>query len=284
MNNDKQTVINSGQPSEFFLKAIRRILRPLVKTLIANGVTFPMLAEMLKHTFVDTVDKDFRLDPRKKPTASRISLITGVHRKDIKKFREQTEADDQAHGANSLGAQIIAKWLGDSDYNDKYGDPAVLARFKTKNNIPSFENLVRSISTDIRPRAVLDDLVKRKILCLGPYDTVILKQTAFVPREDMAELMVHYGRNIHDHIAAAGHNIAGGDKPFMDRSVYHYGLSRDAVRLLEKKIKKEGMDVLLDLNREAQQLIKSEKTPSDDNNRITVGIYFYAEKDSESKP
>lgn len=284
MNNDGHTVTGTGQPSEFFLKAIRHILRPLVKTLITNGVTFPMLAEMLKHAFVDTVDKDFRLDPQKKPTASRISLITGVHRKDIKKFRDQTEEDDQPHAANSLGAQIIAKWTGADEYTDVYGDPAVLARFKGKDNVPSFENLVSSISTDIRPRAVLDDLVERKVLCLGPYDTVILKQSAFIPREDMEELMVHYGRNIHDHLAAAGHNIAGGGNAFLERSVYHYGLSGAAVRLLEKRIEKEGMDVLLNLNREAQQLIKTENTSSEDSNRMTFGIYFYAEKDSECQP
>ncbi len=284
MKNDAKKATNSGQPSDFFLKAIRRILRPIVKTLITHGVTFPMVSEMLKHAFVDTVDKDFRLVPDKRPTDSRISLVTGVHRKDIKKFREQAGEDDLPHAANSLGAQIIAKWRGSSEYLDEHGDPAVLARFKTKDKTPSFEALVSSISKDIRPRAVLDDLVKRQVLSLGPYDTVILKQSAFIPREDMEELLVHFGRNIHDHLAAAGNNIAGVNKPFLERSVYHYGLSADAVKLLEKRAEKEGMDVLLNLNREAQQLLEAENKPLEGTKRVTFGIYFYAEDDSERKP
>ena len=281
MPNDIQTATDSGQPSDFFLRAIRRILRPLVKTLITHGITFPMIADMLKHVFVDVVDKDFRLDPGKKPTASRISLITGVHRKDIKKFREYAGEGDQPQAANSLGAQIIAKWRGASEYTDEHGDPVVLARFKTTGGGPSFEQLVRSISTDIRPRVVLDDLVKRQILCLGPYDTVILKQSAFIPKEDMAELLVHYGRNIHDHLAAAGNNIGEGGRPFLERSVYHYGLTGDAARLLEKRAEKDGMEVLLNLNREAQQLKETEKSPSEATKRVTFGIYFYAEDDNE---
>jgi len=284
MNNDKQAGINSGQPSDNILKAIRHILKPIVKMLITHGVTFPILAEMLKHVFVETVDRDFRLAPDKRPSASRISLLTGVHRKDIKKFREQ--AGDHAHPqmANSLGAQIIAKWRGSPEYTDGHGDPAVLARFKTTDNVASFENLVRSISTDIRPRAVLDDLVERQVLCLGPYDTVILKKSAFIPGEDMAELLVHYGRNIHDHLAAAGNNIEGGGPVFLERSVYHYGLTANAVKILEKRAEKEGMDVLLNLNREAQQLMETENTPAEETKRVTFGIYFYAEEDSEEKP
>lgn len=284
MKNDAKRAENSGQPSDFLLRAVRRILKPIVKTLITHGVTFPMVSEMLKHAFVDAVDKDFRLVPDKRPTDSRISLVTGVHRKDIKRFRENAGEDELPDTANSLGAQIIAKWRGASEYLDAHGDPVVLARFKAKDKAPSFENLVRSISTDIRPRAVLDDLVKRQVLGFGPGDTVILKQSAFIPREDLEEILVHYGRNIHDHLAAAGDNIAGGDAPFLERSVYHYGLSAKAVKLLEKRAEKEGMDVLINLNREAQQLLEAENAPSEETKRITFGIYFYAENDSERNP
>lgn len=288
MNNDAQKATSSGQPSDLILKAVRRILKPLVKTLITHGVTYPVVAEMLKRIFVESVDSDFRLTLDQRPTDSRTSLITGVHRKDIKFFRENPVEDDYPKVANSLGAQIIAKWMGSPEYTDDKGDPIPLVRFKTHNNTASFEKLVSSISTDIRPRAVLDDLLKRQVLSLGPDNTVILEQSAFIPREDMAELLVHYGRNIHDHIAAAGHNIAGDDtvgegSRFLERSVYHYGLTGNAVQLLEKMAEKEGMNVLINLNKEAQKLIGPEDTPSEDTKRVTFGIYFYAEDDSEQK-
>jgi hypothetical protein len=44
---------------------------------------------------------------------------------------------------------------------------------------------------------------------------------AFVPRDDFADLAYYFGRNLRDHIAASGHNLAGNEPPMLERAVYY---------------------------------------------------------------
>lgn len=68
--------------------AIYTVLRPLVGLLMEHGLTFPWLSGVLKSVFVDVAEKEFRL-PDKRQTDSRITLLTGVHRKDVRRIRRQ---------------------------------------------------------------------------------------------------------------------------------------------------------------------------------------------------
>ena len=67
-------------------RALRLLLRPLVKLLVEQGVPFGELAEVLKGVYVDVALRDFPLEG-KGPTDSRVTLLTGVHRKDVKRLR-----------------------------------------------------------------------------------------------------------------------------------------------------------------------------------------------------
>ena len=57
-----------------------------MRALIAQGVTAPALYRLLKRLYVEVAEREFRLDGER-PTDSRISLLTGVHRRDVKAFR-----------------------------------------------------------------------------------------------------------------------------------------------------------------------------------------------------
>ena len=76
-----------GGPSPALVRALRQVLRPLVRLMLAQGITYPYLLELLKGLFVEVADKEFRLDARP-PTDSRISLVSGVHRKDVSRLRQ----------------------------------------------------------------------------------------------------------------------------------------------------------------------------------------------------
>ena len=49
------------EPSSALLASIARILRPLVRLLIARGITLPAAVEMLKDAYVKVAVTDFRL-------------------------------------------------------------------------------------------------------------------------------------------------------------------------------------------------------------------------------
>jgi len=273
------------------IRAITNVMRPLVKFLIGRGITFPMFAEILKHIYVEVAAKDFKLSPEKEVTDSRITLLTKVHRKDVRRIRtEQQGFDVPDEGLEvsskkaSLGAQIVAKWLADNQYVDEQGEPKKLFIHASKaNGKPSFEKLVESINNDIRPRVALDEMLSQKMIVEGDDGIVTLNKSAFIPEEDFEDLMMHFDRNLHDHMAAAVHNI-GTDKSakkFIERSVYYKELTQSSIEQLEEIIENKGMENLISINKAAYDLAEEDQDKGNNNKRMTFGIYYYADGDDD---
>lgn len=259
--------------------AVSRAMRPLVGLLIEHGLTYPWLNQLLKSVFVDVADKEFRLTD-KRQTDSRITLLTGIHRKDIRRLRAGRKADNQDPPASVyLGAQVAAIWISDERFLDAAGHPRPLPRL-SRDDTPSFEELVTSINTDIRPRAILDEWLRLGAVEVDEDDFIRLKTEAFVPSHGFEEKAYYLGRNVHDHLAAARHNVQSGDPPFLERSVFYDELSVESAQELEALARVEGMKVLQQLNRRARQLQAADRRKSDSTtHRINFGIYFYREQE-----
>ncbi|MGY8991490.1 MAG: DUF6502 family protein, partial [Rhodospirillales bacterium] len=145
-----------SDPPSAIIKAINRLFRPLVRLLITYGVTYPSVISLLKRIYVEEAEQSFQVE-RKRQTDSRISLITGVHRKDVKRLRGSNSEVGQVPLPISISAQMVATWIGDPAYMDETDKPLPLPRLKPKDGSSSFEGLVESVSKDVRPRTVLDE-------------------------------------------------------------------------------------------------------------------------------
>jgi hypothetical protein len=267
--------LDQGQPPAVLVRAVRKLLRPLIRLLITRGITYPALIQMLKSLYVEVAEHDFALD-NKRQTDSRINLLTGIHRKDVKRLRQdQGDEDHIVPAAVSLGAQLVARWIGLEKYLDKDGNPRPLPRQATHDNELSFEQLVASVNKDIRPRVVLDEWLNLGVARLDDKNHVCLNTDAFIPEQGFDELAYYFGRNLHDHIAAAAHNISGLTPRQLERSVYYDGLTSASVKTLNTLAEKEGMKALQAVNRSALQLQKDDANKQDAFHRINFGIYFH---------
>jgi hypothetical protein len=272
-------------PPAPLLKAARRLMRPLVRLMMRSGLTFPILADTLRALFVEVAVNDILTDPKAR-TDSRISLLTGVHRKEIKRLRELPA--DIAGGVPdvvTLASQIVARWVGTEAFTDADGRPRVLSR--THPGVAdaglSFDALVASVTTDIRPRAVLEDLLGHGVVTMDSDDRVQLNIDAFIPRPGGEEQLFYFARNLHDHVAAAVANISAAGVPrFLDRSVHYDRLTPAQAKELEDYARAAAMRVLLEVNRRALELIES--TPDTGpaaQRRINFGVYVF---DGDEQP
>ena len=265
-------------PAVSLLKAARRLMRPLVRLMMRSGLTFPILADMLRSLFVEVAVNDILTEPKAR-TDSRISLLTGVHRKEIRRLRG-LPADLASEGFEAtLGSQVVARWVGTPTFMNEAGQPRPLVRVRQDrpNGEPSFEALVESVTSDVRPRAVLDDLRGHGVVLLDLHDRVQLNTAAFIPRPGGEEQLFYFARNLHDHVAAAVANISGSGAPrFLDRSVHYDRLTPEQAKDLEHYARTAAMQVLLDVNRRALEMTESSLdtvvlTPR----RINLGIYVF---------
>lgn len=118
------------QAPSFLLNAVRRIVTPVVRLLLHFGITFPVFAELIKRIYVDVADREFTL-PEREQTASRVSLLTGIHRQEINRLRETLRNESQspiekASAAAALSPRLLTAWTQDPRFLDDGAEPALL--------------------------------------------------------------------------------------------------------------------------------------------------------------
>jgi hypothetical protein len=248
--------------------------------LIQAGLTFPALVDLLRTLYVEVALRDLLLDPNAR-TDSRVSLLTGVHRKEIRRQRETAAAEPEPPTL-SVSSRVIARWLGTKALSDASGAPLPLPRTGAE---PSFETLVASVTTDIRARALLDEWLASGIAAIDADGNIRLEQAAFVPRGDREQLMFFFARNLHDHIAAAAANVvAAKTAPFYDRSVHYDGLSPEAARQVERAARAAADVALLHVNRDALTIADTDDAAAlpdgaPRRHRVNFGLYVYREEE-----
>jgi hypothetical protein len=251
---------------------LARLLRPLVRLCIRSGMTFPALAQLLRELFVNVAEHDFELTG-KEQTDSRVSLLTGIHRKEVARLRGAGAPVNETSATLSRTSAIIARWLAAPEFTDARGDPLPLPR-TAGDDAPSFEQLVASITKDVRPRAVLDEWLDRNLVTINDKEEIVLVDAAFVPRGEDDGKWHYLGRNLHDHIAAAAENVSAAPR-FLERAVHYDGLSRKLAKRLESRSRELAMDALKTANREANRAIAKDKGGDA---RWNFGVYIYSEE------
>lgn len=263
--------------SPALVAALRRVLRPLIKLMLAKGLTYPYLAEVLKDLFVQVAVCEFRIGAHP-PTDSHLSLVTGIHRKDIKRLRGFARTDTEfVPQSVSLGMRLVSVWAGDTRYLDENNQPKPLPRHIKEGGEISFEGLVAGVSCDIRSRAVLDEWLRLGIVHFDEANRVCLNAAAFIPANGFDEMAYYFGHNLHDHVAAAASNLLGGHRPFLERSVHYGELSAASIQKLAETSEQLGMKSLLAINEAAMQLEKEDACDNVPHYRMTFGIYYYSE-------
>ena len=263
-----------GAPPPALIAAINRLLRPLVRLLLHYQITFPQLAAMLKSIYVDVAENEFRV-PGKRQSDSRINLLTGIHRKDVKRLRSEPQETVTTPAAISIGAQLIAHWLGDEELREQNGAPKALT-VKTEGDAPSeFDQLVaRVVRQDIRPRVILDEWLRLGVAHLEN-DKVHLNTGAFTPEKGFDEKVFFFGKNLQDHIAAGTHNILGNKPSYFDRSVYYDGLSQSSIEKLTSLADELGMKALTEINKAALEFQKRDEQEQTASYRMNFGVFNY---------
>jgi hypothetical protein len=258
---------------------LRRLLRPLVRLLVAQQVQYPLVSRLLKALYIEVAAADFSLEG-KRLTVSRLSLLTGIHRREVKRIQGEADPGDApTPSAITLGAQIVARWTGEAPWVDEESRPLPLSRQAEGGTAPSFQELVNSVSVDIHPRSVLDEWLRLGVASLDDEGAVVLNAEAFVPNRGFEEKAHYVGRNLRDHLSAAASNLSSDESPFLERSVHYGSLPPDAVNELSALARVAGQEALVRVNDRARELKREAAERGDpvgpDHRRITFGVYEF---------
>jgi hypothetical protein len=251
-----------------FEKALRGILRPMVRAMMSNGITAPAFYRIVKQVYVDVSAETLG----EQATDSRVSVMTGVHRRDVKEFRALSDPNAaDVRRKVSILSTVVGRWLAGEDTLDPSGSPIPLPR--SGDTGITFETLVKSVSRDIRPRTVMDELIRQGIATLKD-DMVHLSVDALVGPADLDQRVLFFAQNVGDHMNAAVQNLLGEEPPNLERAVFYNHLSDQSVSLIETEARRLSNEALLSINKTAKALQDTDIAAKSGTNRFRFGVFF----------
>lgn len=201
-------------------------LRPLIKRLLASGVPFGRLEARLREVFVEVAETELAL-PGRRQTDSRVSLLTGINRKEVRRIRSVEQRKDGPRSFSmNYATSLISRWLTDPQSVDRSGRPRTLP-YQTERGA-SFMKLARKVTADLAPRVLLDELVRSGAVELKG-NLVVLKSDAYVPKREPSEKLRILGEDPPELIETILCNIfSEGSELLLQRKVYYDNLGSDA--------------------------------------------------------
>ena len=256
-------------------QAIRQLMAPLAALALARGVPYGTLDELLKTAFVDAA-RDAHPNLPAHRLVSRISTATGINRREVSRIT-QTRGE-LAAVRQSPATRVFTRWVS---------DPAFRARGKARGGTvmplprqgpaPSFEALAHSITRDVHPRSLLDELCRLGLARVDG-DTVHAVRDSFVPRADSARMLGFLGHNVGDHLRAAVANVLGDEPQHLEQAVFADGLSPESIAAFRATMRAQWKTLLAATAPALQTLIDADRAagrPQDQ--RVRVGLYTFSE-------
>jgi len=261
--------------------AILRLLRPLVRICLRNGLPYGAFADLAKRVYVEVAGAEFSL-PGRKQSVSRISVITGLSRKEVSRVRDLPSADDAVAVARyNRAARVISGWVRDPLFTEPAGGPA---RLPFEGEGASFTTLVRRFSGDVPPRAILDELLRVGAAELVDDATVRLLARAYLPATGEVEKLAILGADCADLIATIDHNLQGdADTARLQRKVAYDNLSEEAVARFRLLAARRAQVLLEELDEWLAEHDRDMNPGAEGGGRHRVGLGIYYFEDDLSK-
>jgi hypothetical protein len=259
------------------LRTASTMLLPLARWLLRHGVHYTSAAAALKPVFVEAARRELEATGAKL-TDSAVSVLSGVHRRDIRSLgRDDAGAADPQPKTPSVASQVFTRWMADPRFRDRRNRPMTLPK---SGEAPSFDALAREVSSDVHPRTLMAEMLRAGLVEVEG-DRVALRGEAFLPDAGFDDRAAMFSANLHDHIAAAASNLGSAEARFLEQSVFGSGLSARSTDALGETARHLWATAFESMVREATQRYEKDRAEPDARMRMRFGVYYYAEPDTE---
>jgi len=273
MQNDTQRKI---------LDAFLVALRPVAKILLRFGIGYREFSEVVKTAFVDVASSEYGL--RGRPTnISRVAVMTGLTRKEVRRIREQLKEDQLIVEVKSTPlSEILHRWHSEDDFLDKSGRPRVLD-FANQNG--SFADLVKRFGGDIPPGAMRTELKRVGAVEESENGQLKVLRRVVSPADDEDTLITAVIHAMYPLAAAIGHNLTR-DRDSKDSGWPQINTYSRSIRKSDMpRLRRISFDRLTEVAQSFDDLFMAYETlqengdEQDESNVVSVGVFYFEEHD-----
>jgi hypothetical protein len=243
------------------------------------GIGYREFAEISKCAFVDVATSDYGL--RGRPTnISRVAVMTGLTRKEVKRLRDKLSSGMQAQALRVIPpAEILDKWHSDPSFVDQNGRPLDIPFDGSE---VSFTSLVKKFGGDIPPGAMRTELKRVEAIAESEDGSLRVVKRFFRPVELDDQLERALSQAIYGLGQAVNHNMgASADDSWVERIAYSTKIRpSDAtrVRRISQDRAAEFVESIDDLF-SAYETIYSEDEVAESQTVVGVGVYYFEDSD-----
>lgn len=257
--------------------ALQRLLTPIVRILLRYGISYKTFSDIAKRVFIAVVREDFAL-PGRKTTVSRVSVVTGLARRDVSRLMSEDSPDDSPiRERHNRIRRVTAGWSNDKTFQQKNGKPRTLP---LEGNTGSFTALVRTYGNDVPVRAALDELIRLGVVDHSRDDRVRLLAQAYIPAKGELEKIEMLGSDVADLAAAIDHNLqAPPEDATFQRKVIYDDLPERVIDQLRSAANEKAQSVLEQMDRRMRRYDRSTRVAPNGSGRkrLVLGVYVHEE-------
>lgn len=265
------------------LKACRHFMVPVARFMLAIGVSYKEFSEISKLAFVQVASDEHGLRGRK-TNMSRVSVMTGLNRKEIKKLRQRLLFEDwELKSELSKPVSVLAKWFTDPTYVGKEGTPKSLAFDSSEVDKVSFSTLVREVGGDIPPGAMLRELARAGCIKESKQGVWKAIKRQYSPAGIDEFQVQRFGECLHDLANTMTTNYLAKqnrDERLFEFRAWANGVNLEAMDELRKLVSSKG-DSYLELVDDwlVKHVVDEEDSANPSKARCGVGIYYFEDID-----
>lgn len=264
------------------LAAYKRLLKPLVRILIRNGVSFSEFGEIAKEVYVEVAADDFPL-PDKNMTQGRIAILTGLTRKDVNRLITQKgkQQGDYASNLNRV-MRILTGWHTDPQFTGPYGLPLDVPYDQGEER--SFTELVRRYTGDMHARAMLDELLRIEAVKETDGGRIKVLTRTYMPKVDAPESLDRLGNAVRNFVETMDFNRTEQlpENRLFERTVdADDGIRLSDLPIFQEYVRERGQFLLEEIDDWLSKLEPLSERSDEPTVQTGIGIYHYLKKQDE---
>lgn len=265
-----------GTKHSLVLRSVLQVMRPLVRLLLCHGVTYPAVAGGAQERVCAS-----RTGRTRAPGHGAHRQCAHLAQRCAPQGRARAaparataprsrRADGQATELLGLAGEVVGRWMSDRAFRGRQGP----ARRLPKSGEGSFDALVASVSQDVRPRAMLDELLRLGVVSEGA-DGHRAARGRLHPAPGLCRDVRPAGRQPGRRCRRRRGQSAAGEQ-FLEQSIYVDQITAESALHLEQVAKKAWGQAFKRVMHEARMRFDADavSVPADQRqHRARFGVY-----------
>jgi len=266
------------------LDAFLIALRPMAKILLRFGIGFREFSEISKTAFVDVATRDYGL--RGRPTnISRVAVMTGLTRKEVRRIRAKIEKGDQSVVVKTTPlSEILHRWHAEQEFLGASGRPSVLP---FSGEVGSFSSLVKRFGGDIPPGAMRTELKRVGAIEEDESGNLVVVSRTVHPEGAHEKLVAALVHAVYPLVSTVAHNV----NPDRDSDSWaQMSTFSQSIREADvPRLRRISYDRLSEMAESFDDLVMAYESLHDnddsdiDKNTVAVGVFYFEEQDDDMK-